>query len=176
MANIWTQNDDESWRHRAIDGARLGLRASEDAAHAVHVCDAQGDAALVTLVRSDSDERQEWALVCADPKRVRVNGAPVFGLRMLEHRDELRLDAGRALFSTETLPVITPFAGPKGAKCPRCMLEIEHETDSVRCPTCHVAHHQTAKRPCWTYSDLCAACVDHPTALDGGYRWTPEDL
>ncbi|MBM4093116.1 MAG: hypothetical protein FJ276_27460 [Planctomycetes bacterium] len=47
---------------------------------------------------------------------------------------------------------------------------------AVCCPICRAWHHQTDERPCWTYSDFCAACPAQRTALDGRLSRTPEDL
>ena len=106
-----------------------------------------------------------------------VNGvALATGLRVLADRDELRAGGARAFFSTESLATVTTFPGAEGAVfCPRCKLEIAPQSPAVRCPQCAVWHHQDAELPCFTYAACCTLC-DQPTALDAGFRWTPEAL
>ena len=116
---------------------------------------------------------------------VQVNATPIqLGIRVLSHRDEIFLTGGasdfpsRFYFSTERLAHVEPFPGTDGsAICGRCKQPIERGDLAVRCPSanCGIWHHQTEHLGCWTYSDHCALCPT-PTALDSGFRWTPEDL
>jgi hypothetical protein len=121
------------------------------------------------------DAAEGWVVV--GPPAVSVNGSRLdLGIRVLRDRDELRAGGGRVFFSTETLAVVVPFPGAgKPTFCPRCKLEIALGSPVVRCPGCGVYHHQSEEFPCWVYAPRCALC-DHPTALDAGYRWVPEDL
>jgi hypothetical protein len=120
---------------------------------------------------------ETWALV-GGPERVRVNGSPLLlGLAVLDDRDELQVSAEHTLFfSTERIVKVEPYpnSGARGF-CPRCKLSIESGSQAVRCPRCSLWHHQGDEMPCWTYSATCAVCAQ-PTALDAGFRWTPEDL
>jgi len=118
-----------------------------------------------------------WALLCGAKQPVRVNGLPVpLGLTVLSDRDEIRLPRFFARFSTETQAHVEPF--PESATrgfCPRCKQRIEAGTPAVCCPSCGLWHHASADLPCWSYAPTCAACVQR-TAMDAGFRWTPEDL
>jgi len=116
-----------------------------------------------------------WVLL--GPPAVRVNGVPLAaGVRVLRDRDEVRAAGRRMFFSAETLATIEPMpALERPAICPRCRTAIEVGTLAVRCPKCHVWHHQSDELPCWLYGASCSVC-DQPTALDAGYRWSPEDL
>ena len=127
------------------------------------------------LLRRTTAQREVWLLVGAPA--VRVNGIPLdAGIRVLRDRDELRTGDDRRFFSVESLAVIAPFPGGERATfCPRCKLEIAPDSPAVRCPQCGVWHHQSDELPCWTYAAHCMLC-DHPTALDAGFRWTPEEL
>ncbi|MBI2297366.1 MAG: hypothetical protein HYU66_00190, partial [Armatimonadetes bacterium] len=124
----------------------------------------------------------EWALVAGHGARVWLNGVPVsLGLQVLEDRDEVRLETGGpaawfAYFSTEQPATVRPYQ-PTGraARCPRCKQAIGDGHPAVQCPKCGVWHHQTEARPCWNYAPKCATC-DQATPLDGGFRWTPEEL
>jgi hypothetical protein len=125
--------------------------------------------------------RETWTLM-SRPKgaAVRVNGIPLLaGLRVLRDRDEILFEgANRIYFSSERLAIVEAFPGSgQPAFCPRCKLEITRGTPAVRCPNpdCRIWHHQAEEYPCWTYSEHCSLC-NQLTALDSGYRWTPENL
>ena len=133
--------------------------------------------ASARVLRAATPEGPRWVLL-AGPS-VRVNGDPaVAGIVALRDRDEICTDGRHLVFSTETLAVVVPFVGgDRETLCPRCRLEIVDATPSVACPQCGTWYHQDVAREllCWTYSERCARC-DQPTALDAGYRWTPEGL
>lgn len=132
-----------------------------------------GDSAQV--LGSYTPEGRRWVLLGSPA--VRVNGLPVgAGLVALRDRDEICADGRRVFFSSEALAAVVPFPGGERATiCPRCMLEIPAEAAAVACPQCRVWHHSTDPLPCWTYAERCALC-DQATALDAGFRWTPEAL
>jgi len=125
--------------------------------------------------RHPTAEGAVWILI--GPPTVRVNGSALdAGIRVLRDRDELRTGGSRTFFSTESLPVIVPFPdSERPTFCPRCKLVIAAGTPAVCCPQFNVWHHQSDEFPCWTYAERCALC-DQPTALDGDFRWTPEEL
>jgi hypothetical protein len=161
MAHVWLLDGDPQgaaapkWSPRPLDGDSLAVPPAR-------------------LLRADGDGTG-WVIV--GPAAVAVNGSRLdTGIRVLRDRDELRAAAGRVFFSTESLAVVVPFPDT-GRKtfCPRCKLEIAPGSPAVRCPACGVWHHQSEEFPCWTYAPRCALC-DHPSALDAGYRWVPEDL
>jgi hypothetical protein len=133
-----------------------------------------GDSAAFGLRRSGG-EPECW--VAIGPPAVHVNGVALdVGIRVLRDRDELRVGDARAYYSSESLPVVVAFPGAeRPVFCPRCQQEIPPQSAAVRCPACGVWHHQTDELPCWTYAEHCALC-DQPTALDGGFRWSPEEV
>ncbi|MBW2295893.1 MAG: hypothetical protein JRG89_12595 [Deltaproteobacteria bacterium] len=121
-----------------------------------------------------------WVAMQSPTGTLRVNGVPVAtGLRVLAHRDELRMGVGGPLlyFSNEALPRVVaydPAASDETAHCPRCRRLIEPGTLAVQCPGCRVWHCLTEATPCWTYTPDCALC-QHPTDLEGELRWVPGD-
>jgi hypothetical protein len=130
------------------------------------------------LLRSRSADGERWLVMCAARASVRLNGVLLrAGIRVLRDRDELQVDGfGRVYFSTEQLARVEPFApGERAAVCPRCKQAIAAGSPAVCCPQCGVWYHQSDEFPCWTYAPRCVLCPQ-PTALDAGYRWTPEGL
>jgi hypothetical protein len=116
-----------------------------------------------------------WVLL--GPPSVRVNGQPAStGIVVLRDRDEICTDGRRVFFSSETLAVVTPYPGAaEPLLCPRCRIEITAGTPAVCCPGCRTWLHQNEAEelPCWTHAPFCTQC-DQPTALDAGFRWSPE--
>jgi len=157
MAHLWLPEDgDAAWTRQPLGGeTALGASAG--------------------LLRATAPEGHRWVLLAAPS--VRVNGSPVAaGIVALRDRDEICADGRRVFFSTESLAEVVPYpGGERTTFCPRCRLEIAAGTLAVRCPHCGVWHHQSAELPCWTYAERCVQC-DQRTALDAGYRWTPEEL
>jgi hypothetical protein len=133
-----------------------------------------GDYAAFGLQRSGG-EPESW--VAIGSPALHVNGVALdVGIRVLRDRDEVRVGDARAYFSAEALPVVVAFPGAeRPVFCPRCQQEIAPQSAAVRCPSCGVWHHQADELPCWTYDAKCALC-DQPTALDGGLRWSPEEV
>ncbi len=139
----------------------------------------RADAQPVTLCRSAA----EWLLLVRPDNRATVNGSPVdLGIRVLADRDEIVVYGDRSgtlchcFLSGERLASPQPFPDADGlGRCPRCKQPIENGQAAVQCPGCGVWHHQDERLPCWTYHDTCSLC-EQPTALDTGYRWTPEEL
>lgn len=134
------------------------------------------------LVRQASNDT--WILLIEPSAPVWVNGQAVtLGVRILRDRDEIRmgrLQPTTLFFSTERMAAVEPFPGAdRPIHCPRCKTELAVGVPAVRCPNpqCGLWHHQAPESnlPCWTYDTRCASC-DQQTALDAGYRWTPEGL
>jgi hypothetical protein len=116
-------------------------------------------------------------LVWGGGRSVRVNGlALTTGLRVLADKDEIAIGDRTPLFyTTESVAEIESFAGSaREIFCPRCTLPIGKDKLVVRCPNCGIIHHQDAELGCWTYAAGCAVCA-HPTAMEAGFRWTPEE-
>lgn len=154
MAHLWTSSDSGDWTPTPLDA------------------DAEARFPLRRLIGPPDG----WALISGDPT-VRVNGSPLpLGIALLDDRDEISLPDRTVWFSTETQPQVEPFpeSDARGF-CPRCKLPIESASPSVRCPACGLWHHASDTLPCWTYAPTCTACAQE-TALDAGFRWTPEDL
>ena len=133
---------------------------------------------VALLVRRREGGANTWVLLVGSEARTWVNGIPqAVGLRRLQDRDEIRVEAGGRFFlSTESLPRIDSFPGSDSATpCPRCRREVEVETPAVCCPGCGVHYHQSESDPCFTYSPTCPTC-SRSTELNGELPWTPEDL
>ena len=155
MAHMWIFEAD-AWRCEPLrDAAALGAGAE--------------------LLRATTPDGERWAILGG--REIRVNGTPVdAGIVVLRDRDEISAAGRRVFFSTESLATVVPFvAGERPTFCPRCRGPIEDGSPAVLCPNCRVWYHQSAELPCWRYAERCALC-DQPTALDAGWRWTPEAL
>lgn len=174
MAHLWVFDSENEWVARLLAGDAVVL-ADAVGPEALTAQPAAEAAARVLLHRT-VDPPNSWAVLTTEP-RLRVNGLPVpLGLAVLEDRDEIRVPGMSAWFSTELLAQIEPF--PESATrghCPRCKQAIDAATLAVRCPLCGLWHHQSDELPCWEYAPTCAACAQD-TALDAGFRWTPEGL
>ncbi|HEV7403697.1 MAG TPA: hypothetical protein VGO11_12250 [Chthoniobacteraceae bacterium] len=163
MAHLWLTQAD-SWQPVPLAGSAFSWSPE----------------GLRPLERSDSAPAwlrlvgREWVLLAAPG--LLVNGAPLrCGVRVLRDRDELRFAGGtRAYFSSERLAAVQPFAGHPGVRCPRCRQAVDQGALVVVCPACGAVCHQTAELGCFTYGATCPLC-DQPSALDAGYRWTPEE-
>lgn len=175
MAHLWTTlNESGEWEPIALDADAFSLEGGR--ARPVPDLLHRGGASLA-LRRVDHQSGSMWALlVCG--AHVMVNGTSVgLGLAALSDRDEIRTPGAPPLFfSTETLAHVTPFpeSRPRGF-CPRCKQPIAPGTPAVRCPSCSLWYHASDDLGCWTYAPQCSACPQE-TALDAGYRWTPEEL
>ena len=177
MAHLWTRPAD-IWEPFLLDAAVYELGALLPAAVPDLLRDRCASSVMAGLRRVGDDTQGTWALVVAPRSRVLINGARIIvGIAVLTDRDEIRLPDGRCLFfSTETLAFVGPFpaSGTRGF-CPRCKQAIAPASAAVRCPGCGLWHHSSDDFPCWTYGPHCAACPQD-TALDAGFRWTPEEL
>jgi hypothetical protein len=160
---------------------------------------ARGNAPLLAISASASPldapslrqgRGESWLFLLPSGASAFVNGQRLsLGMRVLRDRDEILLPATlpadgtdaepqRIFFSTERLAIVEPFAGAaRPVICSRCKQIIEVGQLAVRCPNgrCGLWHHESAEQPCWTYAEKCSNC-DQATALDAGYRWTPEQL
>jgi len=174
MAHLWTQ-DATGWGAKKLDGAQLDLSASTSGQPA-----GPGQAALpeivAHLVRADTAGAKVWAMIAPPGSDARLNGRTVpAGLCVLADRDEIRIGQEARYFSTETLAAVEAFpATERPVFCGRCRQQIEAESPAVCCPSCGVWYNQSDDLPCWIYSEKCTFC-GHPTALDAGFTWTPEE-
>jgi len=179
MAHLWTYDTggggaaERGWARVPLDAAVQAVRNGRP--HAVSAGMPECDGVPVAqLLRRPTPAGDAWVLV--GMPAVRVNGSPLAaGIRVLRDRDELVVGGSRVFFSTESLAAIEPFAGDEAVSCPRCGLGIPPRSPAVLCPHCRVYHHQSDELPCWTYTEHCATC-DQSTALEAGFRWTPEAL
>lgn len=163
MAQLWIRGEADRWIGAPLTDEALDLNIG-----------AAGDDVKVTVLPAPGTATG-WALVGRPPVAA-INGLPLWvGIAVLDDRDEIAGDA-RAYFSTEVTAEVAPYVLDRGA-CPRCKRALEPGTPAVRCPGCGVWHHQDDADgwTCWTYGPTCACCAQ-PTALDAGFRWTPEDL
>lgn len=170
MAHLWIQSA-SGWNALGLNGAGFDLaslpmkgRLGAPAGLAGKIVQAGGGGAKV------------WALVAARDVDVRVNCREVLGgLCVLADRDEIRAGGEVCYFSAETLPAAEAFPGlDRLVFCGRCRQQINALSLAVCCPGCGIWYNQSPDLPCWTYSDKCAFC-GHPTALDSGFTWTPEE-
>ena len=169
MSHLWVKTDSD-WSVFWLGTGRCLLTG--DAPIPVEGRSATSERGITLLPVGDS----AWLLLASRQSDVRINGrALVLGLQLLTDRDEIQTFWGHQLFySTEELAQVKAFPGAaQPAFCPRCRQEIERDSGAVRCPGCGVWHHATASLPCWSYSETCALC-SQTTALDAGFRWTPE--
>jgi hypothetical protein len=157
--------------------ATLFLEAADPEAGAAGL--SRASSAWLLRRRGNGGEEWLWLSDCASGWL--INGLPLrLGTRVLRDRDEI-IFAGAQIsapgyFSTERPACIEAL--PESLEpiyCARCRQLIEIGAAAVRCPGCDLWHHQTAELPCWTYAPKCALC-EQPTALEGGFRWTPEAL
>ena len=162
MAHLWIEDSpvrgDDGWRLQPLAAATsIGpttriVRATDGAIGAANDC---------------------WIALATSA--LRLNGERVVaGLAVLRDCDLLSVDGVRVFFSSERRATVVPFDGAEAVTCARCRSAIGDGSPAVRCPACDVWHHQS-DLACWTYADRCALC-DQPTALDAGFRWTPEGL
>jgi hypothetical protein len=173
MAHFWKRDEANGW---------VVLPASDPIAF---VGDAEtiattGDGAAMlehAYLRRLANPPETWALVCPPRSDVRVNGERLpLGLAILSDRDELRVPGQSArFFSTEATAHIETFPESAGGFCPRCKQAIAPRSAAVRCPGCGLWHHASDDLPCWNYATTCAGCAQD-TALDAGFKWTPEEL
>jgi hypothetical protein len=168
--------DDRSARSADDRSAR-----SADDGSARSANDARPRVPMPPVMSFEAGEAPAWALVVPSGLTVFRTGSLVaLHLAVLADRDELLVvdeatgAKQRFFFSTEAAPLIEP--APVALTCPRCKDPLISGAPAVCCPTCRAWHHQTDERPCWTYSDFCAACPAQRTALDGRLSWTPEEL
>jgi hypothetical protein len=172
MAQIWARSESGDWEAVKVEGDAFALVAGPQPI-------APPDTEAGVLCRRFAGRsRETWVLLSSPSVDLRVNGAPLLtGIRVLEDRDAIQLsDESPTYFSSERLAEVELFPGsPEAVYCPRCKTEIAAGGAAVRCPGCESWHHQNETFGCWLYADRCALC-DHPTALDAGYRWSPEEL
>lgn len=173
MAHLWRRTASKEWSALDVSAGRLSLNGSVSADTELSEATGGDPAVLLRLVADRVPET--WILLADCKARVRINGLALpLGIVALDDRDEIRIEDGSPLFfTTEKLAVIEryPAGGPR-AMCPRCKQPIEGL--AVRCPACDLWYHETDDLPCWTHAPQCVC--SQPTALDTGFRWTPEAL
>lgn len=182
MAHLWTQSDG-GWGARRLVGGQFDLAAIQ-VRQAGKSSPTGSDGQTAVLIRTNRGGSMVWALITSAETDIRVNSRSVpAGLCVLADRDEIRMGGAVRYFSTETLAAVEAFPGAERAVfCGRCRQRIEPGTPAVCCAGCGIWYHQdesanlaeSERLPCWTYSGKCAFC-GHPTALDTGFSWTPEE-
>ena len=177
MSSVFIAQADGSWSPSRLRAPAYLLPA--DPPQPVDPQEIQ-EANSAVLVRDPEPgpDADRWSLLAPLSLCPWVNEVPLHGgLRRLRHRDAIRLGARTPLyFSIESPAEIETYAGTGASVyCPRCTAAVEPGQPVVRCPGCGLFHHQLEARPCWLYAPHCGGC-DYPTVLDGGYRWTPEEI
>jgi hypothetical protein len=173
MAHLWVRNSEGAW---AVEPIEPPLSRLDDA-----IAGAPPDGAArrsLSIASAPAGSATVWVLVAGLDREVRVNGLRLLaGLRVLADRDHVAVAGGRSFFfSTEFLARVQAFTPlDREIQCPRCQQSLEARAPAVRCPQCGVWHHQQPELECWTYAARCSLC-DQRTALDTGYRWSPEAL
>ena len=183
MTVIFEQRKPGSWQSHLLDCSELCPEQGEADGDATWPFPSLSDGVSVAIRRLEQVQGECWVLINSPQSHVRHNGmAALLGLAVLADRDEIIVfDAisplgRRFYFSTQRLTRVEPAPVELSLACPRCKLEIVAQSPAVRCPRCHVWHHQLSDRQCWTYADRCAACQEQDTSLNGELNWTPEEL
>jgi len=182
MAYLWFVEDEHQWAampvtERPVDvGADVPRVVAPE--HLTVKIKQNGTRKATVIVPTGEGPSRMYALVWGPGQTVRVNGWTLTaGLRVLADKDEIKVGVNTPVFfSTESVAQIEIFPGSdREIFCPRCTLPIEAGKPVVRCPKCHIIHHQDDEElGCWTYGPGCAVC-SQPTAMDAGFRWTPEE-
>jgi len=186
MAHIWIQSDAGDWQTVTLDANCCRLTMAGPSRLGAADPSPLDAASTVLIRRVPGPKADVWTLLAGAAARPLVNGLPApHGIVVLSDRDEIRwpvrpgMDVPLATplyFSTERLAAVVPYpAEGRRGSCPRCKQPLTAGEDAVRCPGCGLWHHATAVLPCWTHVGCCAVC-EQPTALDAGFRWTPEEL
>jgi DNA-directed RNA polymerase subunit RPC12/RpoP len=174
MSHVWTYEDGAGLTARELprSASVIGVYFSNE----IRLLSDCTTAATTLLVRSAGTSHEErWVLITREHE-LRVNGRAVAGGAVaLADRDEIRMGAARAYFSTERAAEIEPYPHASSVVCARCRSEITHGTPAIRCPRCDVWHHQDDRRPCYTYTETCSTC-SRSTDLARGFEWTPAAL
>lgn len=170
MSAIWILSEGE-WAVMPLVEPRFFLR---DRAVAAAVGTSARDAATAAAMLVSREKHDTWVLFAGPGMNVLVNGLPIAGIRILAHRDEVRVGRQQLYFSAERLIRPEPFAGPDGTCCARCLSPILRGDLAVRCG-CNLWYHQSDSLGCWLYTDRCCGC-DAPTTIDAEYSWSPEGL
>jgi hypothetical protein len=156
----------------------------DEAVHLGNAEDAQEESSgPARLLRQPLPQGEQWVLIAGPTSRVLLNSSPLaLGIAALADRDEIVVpgpapgDERHLFFTSERPSNVESLPEGLNAACPRCRDTLEPGTPAVCCPACGVWHHQREDRPCWTYAETCAACLQQRTALDGGFHWTPAEL
>jgi Zn finger protein HypA/HybF involved in hydrogenase expression len=177
MAHLWLKNESEQWAVLLLEADAFVLTTNPpQPMRNAHATDES--VSKVVLLCDRRAGEASWVLISGRERDVRINGVPLaLGVRVVADRDEIFVAGiGHLYFSTESLARVEEFPGAEQKLyCPRCKQEVERDNAAVKCPQCHVWYHQSEGLPCWSYSETCAVCPQL-TALDAGYRWTPEGL
>ena len=175
MAHLWTKVEG-GWNAQSLDGAALDFSAIpfQEAPDANRCSAGRG---IARLIRVEAAGAPVWALIDPGGSGFRVNSRALSaGLCVLADRDEIQDGDGiQYFFTTESPAAVQEFpTSDHPVFCGRCRLQIVASAKAVRCPGCGIWYDESADLPCWTYSDKCTFC-GHPTALDSGFSWTPEE-
>jgi hypothetical protein len=177
MSLMWIRVEADSWSAHELDNAAYALRPTAPTLTRHEPGSRPASDGALLLPCTSSAASDTFALVVRPAHAARVNGVVLQnGMRMLRDRDSIQLgDRSPVYFSSEQQPTVEPLPeSDQPLFCPRCKAVIETGSPAVRCVSCGSWYHQTDDFPCWTYSESCVC--GHPTALDGDYRWCPDEL
>ncbi|MBN2329693.1 MAG: hypothetical protein JXR73_21305 [Candidatus Omnitrophica bacterium] len=188
MAILWVRHsagrqENPSWSALFLNDACYGHPSKRNESFEICTQRRTDEACAWSIKRFEIHGSEKWILFVSQScaAKIRVNAIRTFlGIKALQHRDEIFLQGfGRLFFSTDQKIVPQRYQGEgEKLRCPRCQGFIQPNQYIVRCPACSSIHHQDAENQltCWTYADVCGACHDQPTHLDGEFSWTPENL
>lgn len=171
MSQLFVKAEDGEWALLRLEESGFLLTSDPPC----RIADPKKIASIRSQVLLTLGPGGRWLLTWGADRDVRIQGLPQrLGLRVLEHRDEIRVEgAGTIWFSSEKRPEIVPFPGAEDpVYCARCKTPMDEGDPAVRCPGCDLWYHEKKDRNCWTYSDKCVFC-GHLTALDAELAWTP---
>ncbi len=120
-----------------------------------------------------------WTLVPGrSSPQIFINGS-VLDVHIIILQDRDYIGDGRVgmYISLETLPQVKAFTtGDDKTYCVRCKTEVKDGDKAVTCPGCLLVYHEDVEigLNCFTYSNTCVH--GHPTAMNAGYKWNPDNL
>lgn len=171
---IWIINRQEEWNPIELEG-EMKIGRGEEGLHVSSEMRAW-DATLFPWMDRQGRRRYILFSTLGDGK-IKVNGYPMSGLKVLDDKDEVSLGPAPRVFyySEESPPRKIKFeeASEKPLFCVRCKDRIEAGEEIVVCPKCRLYYHETEGRGCWMYDAACAGCR-RPTGID--YTWRPEPI
>ena len=172
---LWMLNDKTEWVPIEIAGK---VRIGRDEGDLLVISEDLDCPHVILSPWKDPNDRFRWLLIPASlEEKVWVNGYPIHEMKVLVHRDEIRMGYPplQVYFSTDLPARKVRYEGghEKQVFCVRCKGEIKEGEEIVHCPQCRLLYHQTAERGCWSYDITCIGCK-RPTGME--HAWRPEPI